>query len=132
MPIISKALRKLKQEQPDHELVSVFNEAYAQGGQQGFQNKVMEHLELLQQATGMTIIIPGERVDVYASEGGAPFLDDEYTVFGQIISGMSVIDSIAMVKTDRYDRPLEDVLMTVSVKKMKRKKITKLYGYSYE
>lgn len=132
MPVVSKALKKLKEEMRDHELVALFNEAYMQGGQQAFQNKVMESLQLLQEATGITILIPEERIEVYSVEGGTPFLDDEYTVFGQVITGISVIDSIATVKTDRYDRPLEDVHMTISVKKMKRKKISKLYGYSYE
>lgn len=53
--------------------------------------------------------------DAYINEGGVPFLDYEYTVFGQVIEGLEVIDKIAKVQKDRYDRPVEDVKMTISI-----------------
>lgn len=53
--------------------------------------------------------------DAYVNEGGVPFLDYEYTVFGQVIEGLEVIDKIAKVQKDRYDRPIEDVKMTISI-----------------
>lgn len=53
--------------------------------------------------------------DAYTNEGGVPFLDYEYTVFGQVIEGLEVIDKIAKVQKDRYDRPIEDVKMTISI-----------------
>ncbi len=53
--------------------------------------------------------------DAYTNEGGVPFLDYEYTVFGQVIEGLEVIDKIAKVQKDRYDRPVEDVKMTISI-----------------
>ena len=53
--------------------------------------------------------------DTYVNEGGVPFLDYEYTVFGQVIEGLEVIDKIAKVQKDRYDRPVEDVKMTISI-----------------
>jgi cyclophilin family peptidyl-prolyl cis-trans isomerase len=64
--------------------------------------------------------------------GGTPFLDNNYTVFGEVISGIDAVDAIQLVDVDRSDRPIEDVSMKVSVKKMKKKKITKLYGYTYQ
>lgn len=51
----------------------------------------------------------------YSSEGGVPFLDGDYTVFGQVTEGMEVIDKIAAVKTDGRDRPLEDIRMRVKI-----------------
>ena len=42
-------------------------------------------------------------------QGGAKYLDDEYTVFGEVISGMDVVDKIAIVKTDEGDWPLQNV-----------------------
>ncbi|MBD2722960.1 peptidylprolyl isomerase [Hymenobacter armeniacus] len=63
---------------------------------------------------------------------GTHFLDGQYTVFGQVIQGLDVIDKIAKVSKDARDRPLADVKMTMKVEKLKRKKISKLYGYKYE
>jgi peptidyl-prolyl cis-trans isomerase B (cyclophilin B) len=53
--------------------------------------------------------------DTYTSVGGIPFLDYEYTVFGQVVEGLDVIDKIAEVKKDRNDRPLSDIKMTVKI-----------------
>ena len=56
--------------------------------------------------------------NIYQTIGGTPHLDMDYTVFGEVIDGLSVVDSIAMVKTDRANRPLEDVIIVkVSVEK---------------
>lgn len=63
---------------------------------------------------------------------GAHFLDGQYTVFGQVIQGLDVIDKIAGLPRDERDRPTADLKMTLKVEKLKRKKITKLYGYSYQ
>ncbi|RYY21363.1 MAG: peptidylprolyl isomerase [Cytophagaceae bacterium] len=62
---------------------------------------------------------------------GTHFLDGQYTVFGQVIQGQEVIDKIAALPKDGRDRPLTDLKMTVKVEKLKKKKITALYGYSY-
>ena len=51
----------------------------------------------------------------YQSEGGTPFLDQEYTVFGRVIKGLDVIDKIASVRTLPGDRPETDVWMKVRV-----------------
>ncbi|TXF90573.1 peptidylprolyl isomerase [Neolewinella aurantiaca] len=47
----------------------------------------------------------------YIAEGGRPDLDMEYSVFGQVLSGMDVVDAIASVPTGRADRPVEDVVI---------------------
>ncbi|WP_317172152.1 peptidylprolyl isomerase [Hymenobacter sp. BRD67] len=62
---------------------------------------------------------------------GTHFLDGQYTVFGQVIKGQEVIDKIAALPKDARDRPLTDLKMTMKVEKLKKKKITELYGYSY-
>lgn len=55
--------------------------------------------------------IPEYQREIYKTKGGTPHLDQNYTVFGEVISGLEIVDSIAAVSTDAMDRPLEDVLI---------------------
>ena len=52
-----------------------------------------------------------EQVQTYTTVGGTPHLDGEYTVFGEVLEGMDVVDKIQRVKTDRNDRPEEDIVI---------------------
>lgn len=56
-----------------------------------------------------------EQIETYTTIGGTPHLDGTYTVFGEVIEGLEVIDKIAVVKTDKRDRPIEDVRMRMRV-----------------
>ena len=59
-----------------------------------------------------------EQVEAYTTVGGTPHLDGEYTVFGEVVEGMDIVDKIQDVKTDRNDRPEEDVkIIKVEVEK---------------
>ncbi|MBO5343992.1 MAG: peptidylprolyl isomerase [Ruminococcus sp.] len=49
--------------------------------------------------------------DIYSTQGGTPFLDGSYTVFGQVIDGLDIIFEIQGVETDESDKPVEDVIM---------------------
>lgn len=51
----------------------------------------------------------------YKETGGTPFLDAEYTVYGEIVEGLDVLDKIAAVKTNRRDRPIENVKMKIRI-----------------
>lgn len=53
--------------------------------------------------------IPEHMRQAYATVGGAPHLDGDYTVFGEIISGMDVVDAIEKAETDGADRPTKDI-----------------------
>jgi peptidyl-prolyl cis-trans isomerase B (cyclophilin B) len=74
---------------------------------------------------------PADRLKAYTTTGGAPHLDDEYTVFGKVIKGLEGIDKIAAQPKGPRDRPAEDIRMFISVEELPKKKITKLYGYVY-
>lgn len=50
-----------------------------------------------------------EQVSSYTTVGGTPHLDNEYTVFGEVVEGIEIVDKIQTVKTDRNDRPEEDI-----------------------
>ena len=54
-----------------------------------------------------------EQIEAYTTVGGTPHLDGEYTVFGEVVDGMDIVDKIQNVKTDRSDRP-EDCLLYTS------------------
>ncbi|HUM65708.1 MAG TPA: peptidylprolyl isomerase [Chitinophagaceae bacterium] len=68
--------------------------------------------------------IPAEQREVYKTLGGTPHLDQGYTVFGEVVSGLEVIDKIAAMPTSKAadrDRPLEDVVIS-KMSLVKRKK----------
>lgn len=72
-----------------------------------------EKLDMMQarinEMTGGKVTLTEEMRETYKTIGGTPHLDGSYTVFGEVIDGLEVVDSIQHVACDRYDRPLEDV-----------------------
>ncbi|KAB6540832.1 peptidylprolyl isomerase [Phocaeicola vulgatus] len=50
-----------------------------------------------------------EQIKAYSTIGGAPHLDGSYTVFGEVTEGMEVVDNIEIAKTNRTDRPIENI-----------------------
>jgi peptidyl-prolyl cis-trans isomerase B (cyclophilin B) len=72
-----------------------------------------------------------EQIEIYKKLGGTPFLDMNYTVFGEVVEGLAIIDEIAKQPTGNADRPQKDVQMRMSFQKMKKTDITKKYGFVY-
>ena len=63
----------------------------------------------LDQRTGGQVQLTPEIRQTYRTLGGTPHLDGQYTVFGEVIEGLDIVDQIQGVETDDNDRPLEDV-----------------------
>ncbi len=60
-------------------------------------------------------VIPDYQREIYKTLGGTPHLDQNYTVFGEVVEGLEVVDKIASVETDSRDRPIKDVKI-ISIK----------------
>ena len=73
------------------------------------------HIQMYKQRYGLTFT--EEQVEAYTTVGGTPHLDGEYTVFGEVVEGLDVIDKIAKVKTGYMDVPVEAVTMTIEILK---------------
>ncbi|MDY4990425.1 MAG: peptidylprolyl isomerase, partial [Prevotella sp.] len=56
-----------------------------------------------------------EQIEAYSTVGGTPFLDNQYTVFGEVESGLDVVEKIQNTETGNADRPKTDISMTVEL-----------------
>lgn len=81
------------------------------------QGKPVTEQQLQSFGSQKKITYSAEDIARYTKDGGAPFLDNEYTVFGEVVEGMDVIDKIAGARIGNADRPVEDVTMKVKVVK---------------
>lgn len=72
-----------------------------------------------------------EQIELYTTIGGYPYIDFEYTVFGQVLEGIEVVDKIANVQTGMADKPIENLFITMEVVELPKSKITEKYGYEY-
>lgn len=98
--------------------------AYAQLGERGDaagQKRLMKKcIPLMEKKYDVKLLEVPTRKErlAYTSVGGTPFLDREYTVFGQVVEGMNIIDSIANEKVNRQKRPINDVKMSITVEEV--------------
>lgn len=53
--------------------------------------------------------------EIYTTIGGTPHLDGNYTVFGEVIEGLDIVEEISKVETDTFDRPVKDIIMKVKI-----------------
>lgn len=119
---------------PDNKIYyDSINTFFRSGDQAGYQAYMKRLKPVVEQQLGISVEknYSPEMVRAYTTVGGTPQLDGQYTVFGKVISGLDVLDKIAAQPKDQFDRPLEDVRMQITVEEMPRRKIEKLYGYTY-
>lgn len=82
---------------------------YIVTGQRIPPSRMTDFREYVSRMTGGQVHIPRAQADDYAERGGAPHLDGQYTVFGEVLEGMDIVEAISLVPTDRNDRPLENL-----------------------
>lgn len=92
-----------------------FSDSEMSGIEGRIANSTVEYDNDLDNVENGQFVYSEEARSMYKTVGGTPFLDMQYTVFGYVIEGLDLIDSIAAVPTDRRrgDRPLDDVVMKV-------------------
>lgn len=71
--------------------------------------ELQRYKEVYEARMGRPMNLTPEQEAVYTSVGGTPHLDGAYTVFGEVVEGLDVVDRIQRVRCDRNDRPLKDV-----------------------
>ena len=79
------------------------------------QGKPVDAQQLNQMSQRTGAFYTADQIKTYKQSGGTPFLDNQYTVFGEVVDGLEVVDKIAAVKTKPGDRPVEDIEMTLTL-----------------
>lgn len=130
---LNSGLQQLLQKPENKPLYDTLSQLYYTGNMDAYQKALFGLIPKIEGETGVKIRkeISQEKINTYTTVGGAPHLDDEYTVFGRVVKGLEVIDKIAAVQKDGADRPMQDIHFSVIVEEMSRKKITKEYGYEF-
>lgn len=80
-----------------------------QEGDQAGLMKLQEELIAMAEAQTPDVKLTEEQLKAYTTEGGTPFLDNQYTVFGEVTKGMDVVSKIEKTQTGANDRPQTDV-----------------------
>lgn len=93
----------------------------------------LRYVELVESVQGVSLRknMALDRLEAYTTLGGAPHLDNEYTIFGRVVAGLEVVDQIASVLVGRANRPIEELFMTMEIEEVPKKEITEKYGYIY-
>jgi peptidyl-prolyl cis-trans isomerase B (cyclophilin B) len=75
-----------------------------------------------------------EQKEIYKTIGGTPFLDMDYTVYGEVVKGLDVLDKIAAVRVggSQNSLPMSKIVMDVDIELLKKKEITRKTGYEYK
>ncbi len=80
-------------------------------GLQDLQDRLIAEAEKRVGNVGLT----DDQIQVYSTVGGVPHLDGQYTVFGEVVEGLDVVDMIQSTATGRGDRPVDDIEMRLSI-----------------
>lgn len=104
------AAREGDEVNPEHR--SSYSQFYIVCGRLYDDDQLAAAQDYLNEHTGGTVRLTPEVKETYRSFGGVPYLDGLYTVFGEVVEGLDIVDQIQWVPRDEHDRPLDDVRIT--------------------
>ena len=133
MNTVYSYFQKYLQSGKDSGMLATFQEKRYNSSPTDLINYIVQQISLLEEEYDVTIEhnpLTAEQRTIYKTEGGTPHLDRTYTVFGQVIAGLAVLDKLSAVKTGPSDRPVEDIPITVSVDYVSAKSLEADYGYT--
>ena len=91
------------------ELLDAFNKAVEDEDWLAYEEVMGKVKEIGEKTEFKKYRIPEHQREIYKTIGGTPHLDQNYTVFGEVVSGLEVVDSIAATQTGPFDRPIQDI-----------------------
>lgn len=110
---------------------SAGSQFYIVQGKRMTEEDMKKNLKRVQKGTmDTTFQFTKKQKEFYMNVGGTPWLDKQYTVFGEVIRGMEVVDKIAAVEKIPVDRPKTDIRMDINIIEMSKKELKKEFGFS--
>jgi len=131
---LNGALSRYLYDGSHQELIDEFKLLQDSGKEIELQERVLELREEIEAALNLNFEnseISQAQIEAYTTIGGAPHLDGNYTVFGQVVDGMKVVDLIAALKVNELDRPLRPVYIELKIEDIARDSLTAWYGIDY-
>lgn len=96
------------------EKIALFKEQKATDSLMTYNKKLDALIDPIYEKTPHYTFKP-EHINLYKTVGGTPHLDSQYTIYGEVVEGLEVIDKIAAVGTNPDDRPLTDIRMRITI-----------------